>query len=198
VSDLSPESGQPIGWVSIDKCMTKNITVVSEYPRCEDLFRWLFANGCVEVYSLVAKAANINKSYKLRSIVRLFSEINEMLGKLTPNAAARAVKRLRDKAVFPIIKKGAKSFSGEFASPNQKSWFIADRSHLRQSFCGKVQLLAFTVQELNAMEHLSQAFLLDSRRLSKLALSKTAPKGPLRFSVSKTASIRNVAPFINA
>lgn len=197
VKPSSLKTGQSVRWANINECVKRKINVESQYPRCESLFRCLLAYGAVEIGTLIDLAIRIDKTHKLPYIVKLFSDISAYLRVLSTDRAVRAVRPLRNKWVFPITKKETQTSYDEFGSAYEKSWFIADRPHLRESFRGKVNLLAFTVEENCAMEHLFQALMLDPRRLSKVVSSKTTPEGPLRYIASKTDSIRRRVPFLN-
>ena len=197
LNSKSSKDHQPIRWVTIDGCVRRKLDPKLEYPQSENLFQCLLSNGSLEVHSLVTKATMINRSYKLPAIVAIFSELNEALEGLSPSRAARALKPLHSKRILPVTKnRNSASYDG-VVSMKDTSWFIADRPHLRESFFGKVPLLAFSVNELDAMKDFMKGMLLNPRRLSTTTCCRTTPKGPLKYIESLTHFVRARAGFIN-
>ena len=198
LNSRSSKDHRPTRWVTIDGCVRKNIDPKLEYPRSDSLFQCLLSHGSLEIHSLVTKATMIDNSCKLSAIVAIFSQTNETLKGLSPSRAVRALKPLHSKRFLPVTKnRNSASYDG-LVSMTDTSWFIADRPHLREGFLGKVPLLAFSMNELNAMEDFMKGLSLNSRRLSEITCCKTVPKGPLQYSPSLTDFVRARADFINA
>ncbi|KAI0406032.1 hypothetical protein F4802DRAFT_560462 [Xylaria palmicola] len=185
-------------WFDIDTCVKKKIDLVSEYPRSDQLFRSMLAVDGLETDTLVAKAAAVKPSTSLSEITETFKELSKDLRVYSPKKAAKAVKPLLHAMAFPTTDTGERGKFNRCRYVKDTAWFIADRSHLWDSFAGKVPLLALRPEDIEAMEHLLRALALDSRRLSKLVESNRSPKGPLFQSKSATRFINERAPFLKA
>ncbi|KAI3316471.1 hypothetical protein HD806DRAFT_517477 [Xylariaceae sp. AK1471] len=196
VGSITSKAGNSNRWISISECVTRMIDLEVVYPSSKRLFRCLLDIGSHDIASLVTKAAVINSSSKLQDISQLFKEINKELQAISHARVSQAIKPLQRKSIFPVTKIKTESLNSWSLSPHDTSWFIADRSHLRESFAGKVPLLAFGVKDLDDMEDLLIALHLDSRRLSKLCERKTNPTGSIRLSVQDTWFFQTRIPFI--
>jgi len=67
---------------------------------------------------------------------------------------------------------------------------------LRESFYGKVPLLAFSIEDLESMEDLFSCLRVEDRILSKLVECTTGPKGRVTLHRSYTASLSAKKIFI--
>jgi len=76
------------------------------------------------------------------------------------------------------------------------NWFIADRAHLRESFQGKLPLLAFTIKDLEDMKDLLHALRLDDHRLSARVETQCHPLGRISMHLAYTETLRARAIFI--
>jgi hypothetical protein len=193
---MAGRSNLPIGWLNVDKCLQRKINLQAEYPQSSRLFRWVLATESLNVGSLVAKATLIDHSSKLEDIIQLFCEINKVLRVLSPRRAEHWVKVLQRRHIFPVTKKNSHLPYDDFRSPRDADWFIADRPHLRESFVGKVTLLALDVKDVDSIDDFLDILRLNSRRLSKVVQSRTEPKGKLKFCNSHTDFVRDRAEFI--
>ncbi|KAI1426993.1 hypothetical protein F5Y12DRAFT_793314 [Xylaria sp. FL1777] len=185
-------------WFDIDTCVQKKVDLVSEYPRSDLLFRSMQAVDGLQTGTLIAKLASVTSSTRLSEINEIFKELSRDLRVYSPKKAAKAVKPLLHAAAFPTTNTKDRGNFNRCRSIKDTAWLIADRSHLWDSFAGKVPLLAVSPEDLEAMEHLLRALALDSRRLSKLVESNRSPKGPLVQSRSATAFIHERKPFLKA
>jgi hypothetical protein len=176
--------------------MQKKLDLASDYPRSEDLFRWLVAYGHVKIEALVVRATQINLAFDSHNIAYILEDLSEILGEMSKNAGHKAVKPLLQRPIFPITRKEDLSHYDKLVAIDDQSWFIADMPFLQKSFQGKISLLAFTVVQISQMEHLFRALGLASRTLSKIVYSRTSPKGPLQFSARRTKALRDRIPFI--
>lgn len=168
-----------------------------QYPRSGRLFRCLLASNGLTLGELVEKATQIVDATGFQEISQIFTDISKALPAFGIKKATQTVKPLLHKEVFPVITpRGAKFRQNSLMSLNNQSWFIADRTHLRQAFWGIVGLLSFTPQELEPMEELIKVLGLESRKLSLIVESQNRPQGRLSFNVSHTMHFQKRAPFI--
>jgi hypothetical protein len=197
-----------VAWSRLNakECIQKKLRPEIEYPTCESLFRCLLIAGDAEIAPLIAKMTFINKSTKLREILRRFVDLNGALKGASEQKVQQLRKPLQDKPIFPILENRAGDHQSEFDDLSSlgplehvadvTTWFIADRVYLRESFRGVVPLLAFPVEELDSMENLFQFWNLDSRRLSRLVETKSGPYGMVSLHADYTAFLRDRAGFI--
>ncbi|OCK83978.1 hypothetical protein K432DRAFT_463823 [Lepidopterella palustris CBS 459.81] len=187
-------------WLNTRECIQRGFSIEDEYPQSANLFQFLLATGKDKIGSLIAAASLINASSKLSQISEHFAKISKALIGLSPKKVIRAVQPLQRKPLFPIIKTEEKKaeFDSLCALGKNTSWFVADLDHLRESFRGIVDLLAFKVEDLESMADLLKALNLESRKLSILVKTETGPKGTTHIHRSYTRSLQAKAPFITA
>jgi len=198
VSSKGRKSNQPIGWVNITECAKRNIDLATAYPQSQKLFKFLLADSKDTVERLIARATRIDRSHDLETIVELFTQINEALQELNQGRITHLMKQIQQNSIFPISQ-GTEAESYDDLQPVQAmNWLVADRPHLRDSFAGKVPLLAFTPKQIHSLENFLTALKLDSRKLSRLTTSKDSPRGMLKLSESHTKYLRSRADFLTA
>lgn len=180
------------------ECISRAITIESEYPSSSYLFRCLRSPSGDPIAPIVATATLITSSSKLEDISRLLHNISTALKDVNTSKAAQLLSPLQNKSVFPITHDLGKSRYDKLLDMHDMSWFIADRPLIRESFHGKLPLLALPIEDLPALEDLFRVLRLDGRMLSKLATSQTDAKGRFATHLAYTASLRAKSPFIKA
>jgi hypothetical protein len=78
------------------------------------------------------------------------------------------------------------------------TWYIADRPLIRESFIGRVPLLAFSIEEFSQLNDLFRLLRLDNRILSTQVKSAMQIGGRVSTHLAYTASLRSKVPFIKA
>ena len=180
------------------ECLSRDITIESEYPNSSYLFRSLRSPSGDPIAPIIATATLITSSSKLEDISRLFRAISTALSDVNTNKAAQLLRPLQSKSVFPVRNGLGKREYNNLVDLHDTSWFIADRPLLQESFHGKVPLLAVPIEDLHALKDLFRVLRLDGRMLSKLATSQTHPQGLVTTHWAYTASLRAKSPFIKA
>lgn len=188
---------KPLGWMNMKECISRDIVIESDYPSCSYLFRCLLSPGGNPIAPIVAAATLITSSSKLEDISRLFRDVSKALRDVNTSKAAQLLRPLQNRSIFPITNGGKHSYD-DLLSVHNTSWFIADRPFIRESFHGKMPLLALPIEDLPALGDLFRVLRLDSRILSKLTTSQTRPKGRVTTHWAYTASLRAKSPFIKA
>jgi hypothetical protein len=180
----------------------EGFNIAAEYEGSASLFRGILSTGKGKIGPLVAAATMITATAKLSTILETFVKISRALEGLTAEVAREDVEPLRRKPIFPILqKRGNKEYDTlAFLNRNRKKqpWFIADRHHLRDSFLGRTELLAFAPEDLKLIESLLEVLELDSRKLSQLVGSETSPIGIPMPNEKYTKHLRLKVPFITA
>lgn len=185
-------------WMNINECISRNITIESEYPSSSYLFRCLISPSGDPIALIVATATLITSSTKLEDISRLFRDVSAALKDVNISKAAQLLRPLQDKSIFPITNGLAKRGYDKLLDVHNTSWYIADRPLIRESFLGKLPLLAVPIEDLSALEDLFRVLRLDGRLLSKLATSRTQERGRTTTHWNYTISLRKKSPFIKA
>jgi hypothetical protein len=180
------------------ECLSRGIAIESEYPSSSYLFRCLISPRGDPIAPIVATATLITSSSKLEDISRLFRNVSTALKDVNTSKAAQLLRPLQNKSIFPITNGLGKGRYDNLLDVHNTSWFIADRPLIRESFHGKIPLLALPIEDLTALEDLFRVLRLDGRILSKLATSRTHPKGRVTTHWAYTASLRAKSPFIKA
>lgn len=180
------------------ECLSRDITIESEYPSSSYLFRCLRSPSGDPIAPIVATATLITSSSKLEEITRLFHNISTALKDVNTSKAAQLLRPLQNTSVFPITNGLGKRRYDNLLDVHNTSWFIADRPLIRESFHGKLPLLALPIENLSALDDLFRVLRLDGRMLSKLATSRSHPKGRVTTHLAYTASLRAKSPFIRA
>lgn len=140
----------------------------------------------------------ITSSSKLEDISRLFRDISTALKDVNTSKVAQLLRALQNRSVFPITNGPGKRKYDSLLDVHNKSWFIADRPPIQESFHGKLPLLAVPIEDLPALEALFRVLRLDGRMLSKLATRRTQSQGRVTTHWAYTASLRAKSPFIKA
>jgi hypothetical protein len=186
-------------WFSMKECMQRSFDLEFEYPQATNLFQCLLSTGKGEIGKLIAGAMMITLTSKLSQIAEHFARISRALKGMNPKKVARVIKPLAQRPVFPIIQKeGEAEFDALALLGTCEDWLVADSSPMRDSFRGKVGLLAFDVSDLEMMEDLLTALNLDARRLKELVKMETKPKGTISLSTGYTKLLQAKSPFIIA
>ena len=186
------------GWMNMKECISRNITIESEYPSSSYLFRCLISPRGDPIAPIVATATLITSSTKLEDISRLFRDISTALKDVNTSKAAQLLRPLQDKSIFPITNGLAKRGYDKLLDVHNTSWYIADRPLIRESFLGQLPLLALPIEDLSVLEDLFRVLRLDGRILSKLATSRTQKRGCTTTHWAYTSSLREKSPFIKA
>lgn len=175
VHSESRRSTKPAGWANMKECLLREITIKSEYPSSSYLFRCLRSPSGDPIASIVATATLITSSSKLEDISRLFRDIGTALKDVNTSKAAQLLRPLQKRSVFPITNGPGSRRYDNLLDAHNTSWFIADRPVMRESFHGKLPLLAVPLEDLPALDNLFRVLRLDGRMLSTLASSQTSP-----------------------
>jgi hypothetical protein len=180
------------------ECISRDITIESEYPSSSYLFRCLISPRGDPIAPIIATATLITSSTKLEDISRLFRNVSTALKDVNTSKAAQLLRPLQNKSVFPIINSLGKRKYNKLLDLHNTSWYIADRPLIRESFLGKLPLLALPIEDLSALEDLFRVLRLDNRILSKLSTSRTQKRGRTTTDWPYTSSLRKKSPFIKA
>jgi hypothetical protein len=179
-------------------CISEDIFIESKYPSSSYLFRCLLSSTGDPIGSMVASATLITSTTKLHQISRLFHNISEALENVNTSLAAQLLRPLQRRLIFPITTGSGNHGFDNLLSLQDTSWFIADRPLIRESFHGKVPLLALPIEDLATLKDLFSVLRLDNRLLSKVVTSQTHPKGRVTTHWAYTASLRAKSPFLKA
>lgn len=118
---------------------------------------------------------------------------------MEPKQAAATVKSLRLKNIFPVsdhVKSVSSQKFDRLVCADDQSWFINDSYEFNNIFAGRVPLLTTTPAAVVGLGNLLSALKLESRRLSKLVIQRSIPKGRQRFLAEKTAFLRSRVLFV--
>ncbi|KAL9597097.1 MAG: hypothetical protein Q9219_005380 [cf. Caloplaca sp. 3 TL-2023] len=191
-------SAQPAKWTNMKECRSKNIPIESEYPSTSYLFRCLRSPSGDPVTQTVTAATLITSSAKLNDISRLLGKVSQALKNVNTSKAAQLLRPLQDQPIFPVTNGLGRDEYDHLLTAIDRSWLIADRPLLRDSFHGKVPLLALPIDDLAALEDMFRGLRLDDRMLSKLGTSRMHSRGRTATHWAYTASLRAKSPFIEA
>lgn len=181
------------------ECISKGLNIASEYDQSAKLFKCLLASGSGEVGSAIQSLLLIDSTMNLGRIAELFIKVSDSLAAMNSKKAASAAEVLKNKAIFPIRETREEGgYQSLKALGCFSDWCIADLDHLADSFAGVVPLLAFTGDDLKAMDSLLGALHLQERKLSKLVKSDTAPSGKVNTHVERTKHLRARSHFFVA
>lgn len=181
-------------WMSLAECFRKNLDLDELYPRSKSLFSSLLDREGLELDDLIKHSSSITTSHSLTVIHRILANISRAVTAMTEHAASMALKPLRCKPIFPISWDTSQA-QFELTSAEDERWFIADRSHLLDSFAGKVPLLAVQPPDLDVLGGLLAALDLKPRQLSSCVTTTTYPKGVTKLRTSDTLLLNERAPF---
>jgi hypothetical protein len=149
--------------------------------------------------TLLTRLSFLDQSIPLSEIARLFRDTSNAIREANRTRPFILPQNLVRRLIFPINRKGIPG-KFDYLAPLglDMSWFIADRYHLKDSFNGKIPLLAFTPEELGSMEYFLRSFQLGRRQLSLLVRAQTIPRGLTGVHRSYTSFLKERAPFIQA
>jgi hypothetical protein len=84
----------------------------------------------------------ISSSSKLVDISLLFRRVSKTLKDVSTSKAGLLLKPLQNKAIFPVIDGSGKSGYDTLMDTSNISWSTVDQPTMRESFQGKIPLLA--------------------------------------------------------
>ncbi|KAF4467774.1 heterokaryon incompatibility [Fusarium albosuccineum] len=196
---LCATEGDPtMRWVSAQECLEKNLDIAAEYSSSATLFRNVLGTGADDIERLVQTMCAITE---LSDILKSFSRIDRAIRTQGARNFKAAIEKLnRWVPIFPILKEDSGKEYDALAplNPAFLPWFIADRHHLRDSFNGSVDILAFSPQEIQSIEVFLKVLDLESRFLSKIVKVESRPMGKPKRHKAYTLSLRRKAAFITA
>jgi hypothetical protein len=140
----------------------------------------------------------IDSSSKLDDIARLFREVSKLLKDISTSKAALLLKPLQSKSIFPVITESKPAEFHALMGVQDSEWYIADQANLIESFTGVVPLLAFSIQDLPAVEDLFRVLKLEGRKMSKMVSSQTLALGQTKSDFRYSDTFRSKSPFIKA
>ncbi|KAF2396452.1 hypothetical protein EJ06DRAFT_240603 [Trichodelitschia bisporula] len=199
IPDDSNESGGE--WVSIEeciwsgpKCLKSTHCLERHYPEHQALLRDMLRVGDANINTLVSEARCIVASDSLEYISQVFIALSKYLELANSDSAVRPLVAC---PIFPVTtgKSNSEYDSLATAAPDDM-WFVADRSHLRDSFELLVPLLAFGIDVVEKIGPLIDSLDMERRMLSKVAKGVSKAHGRVEIDPKYTKSLRQKARFI--
>lgn len=197
----SSESDPNMRWINAQECLEMNLDITSEYQGSTTLFRNVLGTGTDNTERLVQTLCAITEEASLSEILESFVKMNRAIQAQGSRNFKVAIEKLNKWVpIFPILKEDSGKEYDTLAplNPAFPPWFIADRHHLRDSFCGRVGILAFSPQDLQSIEELLKVLDLESRVLSRIVKIESSPSGKPKRHKAYTLSLRRKAAFITA
>lgn len=186
-------------WLSIPEAMERGVDLVSDYPTCQHLFRSLCNPESLQIDALVRSVSLVRPSQTTREIIDGLKTVSKHMASMESKQAAATVKSLRLKKIFPVsdrIESVNAQKSDRLVCADDQSWFINDSCEFNNSFAGRVPLLTTTPTTVAALGNLLSALKLESRKLSKVVIQRSTPKGRQSFLAEKTAFLRSRVLFV--
>ncbi|RSM02003.1 hypothetical protein CDV31_011086 [Fusarium ambrosium] len=197
----SSESDPKMCWITGKECLEKNLDIVKEYESSTTLFRNVLGTGTNAIERRVQSLRAITEDTSLDDIVASFVEMDRLIQALGSQRFKAASEKLNKWfPVFPILKNWNDNEYDELAplNPPFPPWFIADREHLRDSFCGSVNILAISPRDISSIQIFLEALDLQPRVLSTIVKVESHPLGKPKLHAPYTKSLRRKATFITA
>ncbi len=186
-------------WVSALDCMQRDFDIGAEYRDCRFFFRNILNPHVEKLETMVKAVISADKDTKLRSRLESWAKISKALKEQDLANPKTALLAFQMAKIFPVFRQAASEYDSLVAlDPESAPWFIADRHHLRDSFLGCVDLLAFAPEDLEPIEDLLRYLNLESRKLSRLVHSVCTPLGKSKRNKRYTLFLRSKAPYITA
>lgn len=195
VNPAEPSGTERAGWTTIEECAKRKVNLEAQYPTCRRLFGDVVGPERSKISYLLASTESINSATELIDILHIFTGISRRIEAMDPLEAIRVVKPLMKKSIMPV-RKLESTLPYDLVTPQDSDWFIADQMYLQVSFCNKVPLLAFSVDEMLGIDKLLQSLDLERRKLSKCVQELSSPKEPFRHCKEFERILRDRAVFI--
>ncbi|RSL52620.1 hypothetical protein CEP51_015025 [Fusarium floridanum] len=156
------------------------------YGSCKALFKRLLGVKGATTEILITEAKKIRDDDNIEYIAALFQAIdtfarrdeNKQLNQ-QPEQLAEMVASLQECQIFPIelerYEDGAEGRHMLRSWTSEKTWFIADRPHLRKSLADAVLMIAFDIGQLDRMKWIQHLPGIEERLLSKAAFCRPKP-----------------------
>ncbi|KIW74370.1 hypothetical protein Z517_12310 [Fonsecaea pedrosoi CBS 271.37] len=192
--------GEP-RWVKVQdclwsgpECLRRFVALKNVYPSCQRLFRDFFLLPDAGIADLVRETKLLTVGDPLSYIKALFLEIEKHLEK---DEVTTSIDSLQTHCIWPVYKSSNEDQWDMLGCANRPDvWFIADRSHLLESFYGIVPLLAFQVEDILKIPLLIRKLGGDKRRLTRAVTSIAETVGLLRPDPVRQDDLRSRAEFI--
>jgi hypothetical protein len=182
----------------MENCISRGIDLTSIYANCSYLFRCLLSPSGDPIGGLVHTMTMISSSSELEDIARIFREVSKLLKNVSSSKISLLLKPLQSKAIFPVVHGSGNPGYDTLLSMHDKTWFIADHANLIASFTGVIPLLAFSIQDLLAIEDLLGALRMEGRKISKKVTGQTRVVGRTKSDFRYTDKFQLKSPFIKA
>lgn len=153
------------------ECLTQSHDLSKIYPDHRILFVKHLNIEKAGFQALVLEAKAIISSTPLSHITHVFRELSGLLPDSIPIKALLEIQGLLELKIFPLDEGGnsAAGFDDLSSGTTDAEWYIADRPYLRQSFQSRVSLLAFSLEDVQAIGRLVTVLNLENRLLSNAA-----------------------------
>jgi hypothetical protein len=181
------------------KCLTQSHDLSKIHPDHRILFVKHLNIEKAGVQALVLEAKAIISSTPLSHITHVFRELSGLLPNSIPTEALLEIQGLLALKIFPLDGGGNSTAGFDDLSSGKidAEWYIADRPHLRQSFQGRVYLLAFSLEDVQAMRTLVTVLNLEDRLLSNAAKETRQIPGARALSTKTNLVYREKVKFLD-
>ncbi|EFQ26641.1 uncharacterized protein GLRG_02461 [Colletotrichum graminicola M1.001] len=181
------------GWLSLQDCVWKSAnplksttTLADVYPECDDFFRGVLSiqdAGISEVVEELKRISNTPESSQevesMKSIMFILCDYLAEAGPMGRRLHTKEKDEVLHLQVFPVVKSSLQPHDSGRAARRilDETWYIADRTALREAFLGKVEILDFDINDVDKLLPLIEWLDLDKRRLSKAVEERTVCTG---------------------
>ena len=176
------------GWLKRTTCLEPH------YPTNRNLFCDTLRLRDAGLKDYVSEASQITSTDTLDYIAQVFVTISRILKQPMARMDDSELALLTRRPIFPV-QIYSKVYDIKPALETDV-WYIADRPHLRNSFQGRLPLLAFENEALDKMQTLMRKLGLEKRILSKIATSETLIEGKAEPNIVLTKSLCSKSRFI--
>ncbi|KAH8820670.1 hypothetical protein F5884DRAFT_745017 [Xylogone sp. PMI_703] len=185
-------------WVGIDECVWNGPACLraipcleKHYPEHQHLLRDTLRVRDADIKTLVSEARHILATDEIDHIAQVFITISKYLEIANDS---NTVIPLTESCIFPVATGKLQSgFNSLHSAAESEMWFIADRTHLKDSFENLVPLLAFDPTIVEQIGLLINALGLEHRLLSTVAKGVSKTKGKTSLHLGYTKSLRKRA-----
>ncbi|EXJ66909.1 uncharacterized protein A1O5_10104 [Cladophialophora psammophila CBS 110553] len=193
-------------WVTLSNCvwigpgcLTQSHELSKIHPDHRILFVKYLKVKDAELETLISEARAITSFTSLSHITDIFKELNRILPDSVSMEVTNAIQSLLALRIFPLDEGGGsdRGFDELSSGMRESEWYIADQPRLRQCFQGVVSLLAFKVEDVQAIKRLISILNLQNRVLSEVAKESHKIRGGKAPGEETDISYRGKAKFFD-
>jgi len=196
----------PGSWHKLENCLWDGVRYVQAYrclkevyPGLERLFKRILDVPDLEAKHIMTELGQFTLAMKIPLMYRILRLINKQLNVGNISSLSTEVSRLKGMPIWPIegpLPPRPGEATRLASASGRGEWFIADLNGYRQTFSGRIPMLAFNVEQQHKLWELMKAVGVHDRDISRHVKVGVGNMQETTAHPEYTEWFRSKAPFV--